>query len=39
MTPDEPPPFLGSWRNIYLLVLGELAALIAIFAALTWWAS
>jgi len=26
--PDEPPPFLGSWRGVYTLVLGALAALI-----------
>ena len=25
------PPFLGSWRNVYLLVLGELALLILLF--------
>lgn len=36
---DDPPPLLGRWRNIYVLVLVELALLIALFAALTWWAS
>jgi len=36
---DEPPPFLGRWRNVYLLVLVELAAVVALFALLTWWAS
>ena len=36
---DDPPPFLGSWRNIYLLVLGELALLVILFFALTRWAS
>ncbi|MFN8010790.1 MAG: hypothetical protein U0P81_05240 [Holophagaceae bacterium] len=25
------PPFLGSWRNVYLLVLGELVLLIVLF--------
>lgn len=25
---DEPPPFLGSWRNVYIAVLCYLAALI-----------
>ena len=25
---DEPPPFLGSWRNLYIAVLWYLAALI-----------
>ncbi len=44
MTPEpedplEPPPLLGSWRNVYLLIVGVLAALIALFYALTRWAS
>ncbi|HVG59030.1 MAG TPA: hypothetical protein VNA24_10785 [Hyalangium sp.] len=33
---DDAPPLLGSWRNIYLLVLGTLALLVALFRALTW---
>ena len=33
------PPLLGSWRAIYALVIGELAALVAVFYAITWWAS
>lgn len=32
---DDAPPLLGSWRNIYLFVLGTLALLIALFWALT----
>ena len=32
---DDAPPLLGSWRNIYLLVLGTLALLIALFWVLT----
>jgi len=32
---DDAPPILGSWRSIYLLVLGTLALLIALFWALT----
>ncbi len=32
---DDAPPLLGSWRNIYLVVLGTLAFLIALFWALT----
>ena len=32
---DDAPPLLGSWRNIYLLVLGTLALLVALFWALT----
>jgi hypothetical protein len=37
--PDTPPPLLSSWRNLYLLVLAELGALIFFFFALTRWAS
>jgi hypothetical protein len=33
---DDAPPLLGSWRNIYLLLLGTLALLVALFWALTW---
>ena len=35
----EPPPLLGTWRNVYALVLAELAVLIALFYALTRWAA
>ena len=31
----EPPPVLGSWRRIYLIVLGLLALWILLFAAFT----
>jgi hypothetical protein len=27
--PDEPPPFLGTWRRVYVAVLGYLALVIA----------
>ena len=37
--PEEPPPLLGSWRNVYLLLLAELAALAAAIALLAWWAA
>jgi len=37
--PEAPPPLLGSWRNLYLLVLGELAVVVLLFWALTRWAS
>jgi len=37
--PETPPPFLARWRTVYLLVLLELAALIAAFWALARWAS
>lgn len=36
---EEPPPFLGRWRNVYLLLLAELAVLTIAFYALTRWAS
>lgn len=29
--PNELPPFLKSWKQLYLLVLAELVALIALF--------
>ena len=28
---DEPPPFLGSWRRVYVVVLAYLAVLIVAF--------
>ena len=30
-TPVEPPPILGSWRNLYALVLLNLAGLVLLF--------
>jgi len=33
--PDEPPPFLGSWRNVYILVLTYLVAVISLFYLFT----
>jgi hypothetical protein len=33
--PDEPPPFLGTWRRVYTLVLLFLACLIVAFYAFT----
>jgi hypothetical protein len=29
--PDEPPPFLGTWKRVYTVVALYLAALIALF--------
>ena len=37
--PEAPPPLLTHWRNLYLLVLAELGALVLLFYALTRWAS
>lgn len=36
---DEPPPLLGSWRNLYALLLVQLVTLIVLFTLLGWWAS
>ena len=33
--PDEPPPFLGSWRRVYVAVIIYVAVLIAVFYAFT----
>jgi hypothetical protein len=38
-TPEAPPPLLSRWRNLYALLLVELCALVALFYALTRWAS
>ncbi len=35
----EPPPILGRWRNLYLVVLGWLACLIVLFYAFTQYFS
>jgi hypothetical protein len=32
---EEPPPVLGSWRNLYALVIAVLAAIIAFLIWLT----
>jgi len=37
-TQPEPPPPLGAWRNLYLLLAAELAVLVLLFFALTRWA-
>jgi hypothetical protein len=29
--PDEPPPFLGTWKRVYVAVLIYLAAIITLF--------
>ena len=39
MTPDEPPPILGTWKNLYVFVIGELVLLMVILWALGRWAS
>jgi hypothetical protein len=33
--PDEPPPFLGSWRNVYTTVLIYLVLIIVSFYVFT----
>jgi hypothetical protein len=37
--PEAPPPFLGTWGRVYLLVLGELALLVVLFQLLRSFAS
>lgn len=32
---EDAPPVLGSWRNVYAVVLGTLAVLVALFWALS----
>lgn len=32
---EEPPPFLGSWRNVYVALLVTLASYIAVFWLIT----
>lgn len=36
---DSRPPLLGSWRNLYVVLVVELAVLVAAFWALGRWAS
>lgn len=33
--PDEPPPFLGTWKRVYTGVLIYLVAIVAVFYAFT----
>ena len=33
--PEEPPPFLGTWKRVYITVIAYLAALIALFSWFT----
>ena len=35
----EPPPILGSWRRLYLLLIGELLLITLLSYALARWAS
>jgi ABC-type transport system involved in multi-copper enzyme maturation permease subunit len=32
---EEPPPFLGTWKNVYIFVICYLACLIAAFYVFT----
>ena len=33
--PDEPPPFLGAWRNVYIAIVVYLALIITSFYVFT----
>jgi len=35
VTLEERPPFLGTWRRVYLAVLGWLALLVCLFSLFT----
>ncbi len=37
--PEEPPPIMGTWLNVYLLLVAQLVVTILVFAAVSWWAS
>lgn len=36
---EQPPPLLGTWRNLYVVLVVELAAIVAAGWVLGWWAS
>jgi len=36
---DAPPPVLGTWRNLYALVIAVLFGQIALYGVITWWLS
>lgn len=36
---DEPPPLLGSWRTLYLVLVVELIVITLASYALSWWAA
>lgn len=33
---EAPPPLLGSWRNLYAAVLGNLVLMVLLFGWITW---
>jgi hypothetical protein len=35
MQPDEPPPFLGTWKRVYAFIVGYLVVVISLFAWFT----
>lgn len=35
---EEPPPVLGTWKNLYLFLIAELAVVVLLLWALTRWA-
>lgn len=38
-TPEDPPPILAKWSNVYWLLVAQLAVVVALLYALTRWAS
>jgi hypothetical protein len=37
--PEDPPPILSRWRNIYVLLVVELLVLVGVFYGVSRWAS
>lgn len=37
--PESHPPFLERWKNVYVALLIQLVVLVALFYAVTRWAS
>ena len=37
--PEAPPPILGSWRRVYVVMAAQLGVVILALYALSWWAS
>lgn len=33
---EDPPPLLGSWRNLYAVVIGALVVQIVLYSWLSW---
>ena len=36
MSEEDPPPLLGSWRNLYAAVIGTLVVVVLLLSLITW---